>query len=234
MRAVLTVSSVLALCVALVLFVVSELAMRQVDPATDDLHYQMASNTHTALTTIRQVSALVVETRSLIRGQTLTKVNDPSVFLSPDLNLNSLLVASGAVPSEMVTDTAALRNPFGGIALVSAGNYGQDLIMVMLSDIPPSVCVRLITGKDSTVLSTGLDGTGTRATTAVAYGQTAYAVSKTNFPVGINSWPLNPTQAGVSCNYGSAAHGLVGLNGTPTTPRFTGNVSVFVFFAVDA
>ena len=233
MRAALTLSGVLALCIALVLVVVGKLTVRQVDPATDP-QYQMASRAQITNATIRQVSALVAETRGLMRGQTLTKVNDPSVFLSPELNLNSRLVASGAIPSEMVTSAATLRNPFGGITLVSAGNYGQDLIMVMLSDIPPSACVRLIAGKDSTVLSTGPAGTGPRATTAVANGQTAYAVSKSNSPIGMNSWPLNPTQAGVSCNYGSAAHGVVGPNGTPTTPRLTGNVSVFLFFAVDA
>jgi len=234
MRMALILFSVLALFIALVLFVDGKLTLRQVDPATDDSHYQLADRAQIANATIRQVSALVAETRALMQGQPLTRINDPSAFASPELNLNSILIASGAVPSEMVTDTATLKNPFGGTTSVSAGNYGQDLIMVMATNIPPSLCVRLIAGEESTILSTGAARTGTWATTAVAYGQTAYAVSTSVFPIGMNSWPLNPTQAGVSCNYGSAAHGAVGREGTPATPRLTGNVSVFLFFAVDA
>lgn len=189
--------------------------------------FQQASTAQKTSATIRQLSALMAETRVLIKGQPLNTVTNATVFSTETLNLNSFLIASGAVPPDMVTGTATLSNAFGGTTSINAGAFGtDDLIMITLTGIPPSVCTRLITGN-------GFNGTSFRTTTAVSPGQVMYAVSATTAMSTLINWAVNATQAGVSCNYGTTAHLSATINGTPTTPKLTGGVTVFLFFAID-
>lgn len=188
--------------------------------------FQQANTAARTSSTIRQLSALVAETRVLIKGQPLNTVLSANVFATDALDITSYLIAAGAVGADMVSSPTTLRNAFGGSVRVTAGSFGSnDLIMLSVTGIPPSVCTRLLAGSR--------DGANT-ANTAVATGQFMYATSTDTIMPGFSVWPLNATQAGVSCNYGSLPHINVGINGTPATPRIQGNVEVWMFFRIDA
>ncbi|MCA3439024.1 MAG: hypothetical protein INF50_01575 [Rhodobacter sp.] len=128
----------------------------------------------------------------MIKGQPLTRVDDPTVFASTALNLNSVLIVSSAVSSETVTDAATLTNPFGGILSINASIYGQYLTMAARSDNAPGLCLRLIGEEGFSASATSSTGTGT----AVPYGQTADAVSNSVIPIRMNVRMLDPAQAG--------------------------------------
>ena len=61
-----------------------------------------------------------------------------------------------------------------------------------------------------------------------------YAVSQDTVACGAISARINATWAGVSCNCGSLAHLAAGLSATPSTPRLTGNVNVYMVFLINA
>ncbi|MCA3457496.1 MAG: hypothetical protein IOC92_12335 [Rhodobacter sp.] len=130
----------------------------------------------------------------MIKGQPLTRVDDPTVFASTALNLNSVLIVSGAVSSETVTDATTLTNPFGSILSIIASIYGQYLTMAARSDNAPGLCLRLIGEEGFSASATSSTGTGTG--TAVPYGQTADAVSNSVIPIRMNVRMLDPAQAG--------------------------------------
>lgn len=131
---------------------------------------------------------------AVIKGQPLTRVDDPSVFASTALNLNSVLIVSGAVSSETVADAVTLTNPFGSILSINASTYGQYLTMAARSDNAPGLCLRLIGEEGFSASATSSTGTGTG--TAVPYGQTADAVSNSVIPIRMNVRMLDPAQAG--------------------------------------
>jgi hypothetical protein len=188
--------------------------------------FQQANTAARTSSTIRQLSALVAETRVLIKGQPLNTVLSANVFATDALDITSYLISAGAVGGDMVSSPTTLRNVFGGTVSVTAGRFGpNDLILISVTGIPPSVCTRLLTGSR--------DGANT-ANTAVATGQQMYATSTDTIMPGFSVWPLNAKQAGVSCNFGSLPHINVGIDGTPATPRIQGNVDVMMFFRVDA
>ena len=188
--------------------------------------FQQANTASRTSSTIRQLSALIAETRVLIKGQPLNTVLSANVFATDALDITSYLISAGAVAPDMVSSPTTLRNPFVGTVRVTAGRFGpNDLILISITGIPPNVCTRLLTGSR--------DGANT-ANTAVATGQFMYATSTDTIMPGFSVWPLNATQAGVSCNYGSLPHINVGIDGTPATPRIQGNVDVWMFFKVDA
>ena len=188
--------------------------------------FQQANTAARTSATIRQLSALVAETRVLIKGQPLTTVLSANVFATDALDITSYLISAGAVSPDMVSSPTTLRNMFGGTVSVTAGRFGpNNLILISVTGIPPSVCTRLLTGSR--------DGANT-ANTAVATGQQMYATSTDTMLPGFSVWPLNATQAGVSCKYGSLAHINAGIDGTPNTARIQGDVDVWMFFKIDA
>ena len=188
--------------------------------------FQQANTAARTSATIRQLSALVAETRVLIKGQPLNTVLSANVFASDALDITAYLISAGAVSPDMVSSATTLKNPFGGTVSVTAGRFGpNDLILISVTGIPQSVCTRLLTG--------ARDGANT-ANTAVATGQYMYATSTDTIMPGFSVWPVNATQAGVSCNYGSLPHINVGINGIPATPRIQGKVDVWMFFRIDA
>jgi hypothetical protein len=170
----------------------------------------------------------MAESRILLKGQQLPVLSDFDEMETAGLNVNSLLIAAGAVPREMVTGPATLTNAFAGTTTVSAGRLPPDTIMISLRGVPPSVCSRLIATSGSG--STGAFGN----TTNVASGQLLYSVTQDLVPSGFIGVAVNPARAGVSCNYGSQAHLNAGMGGTPTTPKLTGNVNVYMYFMIDA
>jgi len=193
--------------------------------------FQQASTAAKTSTMVRQLSAIVAETRILLQGQPLPALSDYTTFETTGLNVNPMLIAAGAVPTDMVTGAATLNNPFGGTTRITAGSgfpgRGTTWHVVLLSvrGIPPSVCSRLIA-------ATGSSASGGIVTTSVSHGQINYGVSQSNVPTTNFEFiaaPMNPTQAGDSCNYGSLAYRNAGYT-TPTTPRLTGNVNVYIYF----
>jgi len=189
--------------------------------------FQQASTAAKTSTTVRQLSAIVAETRILLQGQPLPQWTTIETFETTGLNVNPILIAAGAVPTDMVTGAATLSNAFGGTTRITAGGIGplttNRLFMISVRGIPPSVCSRLIASNASS--SSGGN------TTSVSHGQMNYVVSQSDVPAqsAVISQPMNPTQAGDSCNYGSQAHREAGYT-TPLTPRLTGNVNVYIYF----
>ena len=164
----------------------------------------------------------------MLKGQQLPSISSFDAMETAGLNVNSLLIAAGAVPREMVTGPATLTNAFAGTTTVSAGRLPPDTIMISLRGVPPSVCSRLIAAS-----GTGTNGSvGT--TTKVSTGQLMYSVTQDLVPSGFIQPAMNAARAGVSCNYGSQAHLNAGFGGTPSTPKLTGNVNVYMFFYIDA
>jgi hypothetical protein len=131
----------------------------------------------------------------------------------------------------MVVNPTTLSNPFGGTTEIRAFQWGDDdVIMLGVSNLPQSACVRLISGRASSTT-----GNQSVATTIVSTGQTFYAViDPEDRMAGLLSWIVNPTQAGTSCKYTSVWHSAVGINGTPRFGRLTGEVEVWMAFIVDA
>jgi hypothetical protein len=191
--------------------------------------FQQASTAAKTSALVRQLSAIVAETRILLQGQSLPAWSNYATFETTGLNVNPMLIAAGAVPTDMVTGAATLNNPFGGTTRITAGSAGQgttwDVVLLSVRGIPPSVCSRLIA-------ATGSSASDGNITTSVSHGQINYGVSQSNVPttnLEAIAFPMNPTQAGDSCNYGSLAHRNAGYT-TPSTPRLTGNVNVYIYF----
>jgi len=190
--------------------------------------FQQASTAAKTSATVRHLSAIVAETRILLKGQPLPQWTTIETFETTGLNVNPMLIAAGAVPTDMVTGAATLSNPFGGTTRITAGALNSvtyyRLFMISVRGIPPSVCSRLIA-------ATGSSATVGEITTSVSHGQANYVVSQSDVPTqnAVIGQPMNPTQAGDSCNYGSLAHRNAGYT-TPTTPRLSGNVNVYIYF----
>ncbi len=195
------------------------------------MFFQQASTAAKTSTTVRQLSAIVAETRILLQGQPLPQWTTIETFETTGLNVNPVLIAAGAVPTDMVTGAATLSNAFGGTTRITAGGVGpltrNRLFMISVRGIPPSVCSRLIA-------ATGSSATVGEITTSVSHGQMNYVVSQSDVPAqsAVIAQPMNPTQAGDSCNYGSQAHRDAGYT-TPSTPRLTGNVNVYIYFVAE-
>lgn len=115
--------------------------------------FQQASNAARTSSLVRQLSAVVAETKILYKSQPLTVTADPRFGTS----ITSSLIAAGAVPADMVAGPAALTNPFGGTTDVQVMNFGNNaLIALRLTGIPQSVCARILTSSSgTTTLSTG-------------------------------------------------------------------------------
>jgi hypothetical protein len=198
--------------------------------------YQQASTAAKTSTMVRQLSAILAETRILINGAQFPQIPEYDDDVG-SMDLIPTLIAAGAVPQDMITSATSLSHPFGG-ALKMWGamapiNDGSGLLMqpqigIELRNIPQNICARLVTatsGSDQVAYDWG-----NGFTTLVSYGTFAISVQGdgdtwSGFPS--RMYAMNPTQAGWMCKYGSAAYSNKAVQ--PTRPPFSGNVTVLMF-----
>lgn len=183
--------------------------------------FLQASTAARTSTLVRQLSAVVAETKILYKSQPLAVTADPTFGTS----ITSGLIAAGAVPADMVAGPATLTNPFGGTTDVQLMDFiGNALITLRLTGIPQSVCARILTSSSgSTMLTTG--------NTPISDGYMFGGANQGHF--GFVNYIMNASEAGVQCKYGVAAHQAVGETGTPAGPGYSGNVDVFMGFLMD-
>jgi hypothetical protein len=181
--------------------------------------FQQASTAAKTSTTVRQLSAIIAESKAVMVGYPANA--DP-------IDVTAYLISAGAVPQGMVASPASLVNPFGGnTTLILSYNtqYGR-LLQIILSDVPQGVCARLLTA------SSGSDEAFPGATTKVASGLSFSAVfAPPNFAMVPRVFAMNATQAGWMCKHGSLNY--TDKTAQPTSPPLSGNVFVSMWFALD-
>jgi hypothetical protein len=188
--------------------------------------FQQASTAAKTSTMVRQLSAVLAESRILIKGTELTDV---------PANMTSYLIAAGAVPTDMVASPTELSNPFGGeTRFFSHLVSGTPTMSVQLTNVPQGVCTRLLTATSTSV--TEWDWTPTTfghagATTLVSHGYFAGLVMEPGGPLVWKGYIMNVTQAGWMCKYGSANYPVKTTQ--PTSTPISGNVDMWMFFMVE-
>jgi hypothetical protein len=191
--------------------------------------FQQASTAAKTSTTVRQLSAILAETRVLMNGMTLTDLGTelPTEVLTPTL------IAAGAVPPDMVKDAITLSNPFGGVTHVVAQFQGgvSDMIHLELTNIPQGVCARLLTSTSPSQQESSV-GSSFDSTNVVSSGFLAgYALDPSTPPVDNNRGAflnMNVTQAGWMCKYGYNKY--TDKNTEPDSTPMSGNVTVVMTF----
>ena len=185
--------------------------------------FQQASTAAKTSTMVRQLSAVIAETRVLIKGV--------PVGATPVL-LTSYLISAGAVPPNMVASSTSLSNPFGGTTEFSSFLSDTDgqVINITLRNIPKGVCARLLTATSGNGFSFGSGGAG--GTTLVSSGYVNGLVRSTGT---MGAWGqnfiMNPTQAGWMCRYGSSNYNTQTTE--PTSAPISGNVDVVMQFLAE-
>lgn len=203
--------------------------------------FQQANTAAKTSTTVRQLSAAIAEARVLMKGQPLNlmALEDFGVGFG-SYDITTYLIAAGAIPGETVAGVPAVKNSFGGDFRMGAALWEflawegdpltqaqgpYDVLMVQLTEVPQSVCTRLVAGQSSV---------GPYTQTIVSSGQFSVMVAPTGNIEAGHEFSLNPGQAGTTCKYGSQAHRDAGIDGIPSTPPIEGPVEVWLMFAVDA
>ena len=193
--------------------------------------YQQASTAAKTNTMVRQLSAVLAEGRVLVKGMPLG--TEPVGFVH---QIDDLLIAAGAVPSDMVASATSLTNPFGGTTEVSYLNmtdYGQVMRMT-LTDVPQTVCARLLTassGSDSLTGSSAFGSNNLGGTTLLGPGYLMGGAGTGPANPAQKPYMMNPTQAGWMCKYGSAAYTTKTVE--PTSTPLSGNVTIRMQFLVN-
>jgi hypothetical protein len=180
--------------------------------------FQQASTAAKTSTMVRQLSAIIAETRVLL------KALPPS---TPSFEITPTLIAAGAVPPDMVLDPLTLSNTFGGyVSLWNFSAGGSQTIDITLTNIPQGVCARLLTA------TSGLAAGG--ATTIVSSGYVEAAVVSTDVPSEgeYRNHIMNPTQAGWMCKYGSDNYPVKTTQ--PTSTPYPGVVDINLVFLLHA
>ena len=180
--------------------------------------FQQASTAAKTSTMVRQLSAVIAESRVLIKGM--------PVSVNP-FNITPLVISAGAVPPDMVNSATLLSNPFGGTTEFfhhSLGTSGQ-VIRIRTTDIPQGVCARLLTASSgSDFVEEGVVGNTTLVSSGYILGG---AVASGGVPTS-QPYMMNPTQAGWMCKYGGAAY--TDKTVEPTSAPISGNVTVQMIF----
>jgi hypothetical protein len=188
--------------------------------------YQQASTAAKTSTMVRQLSALMAESRILLKGMPPT---DESFHVTP------MLISAGAVPQDMVVSPTELSNPFGGTTTFLYQNlstYGQVLRMT-LTNVPQAVCARLLTassGSDSLTGSNSYLSNNLGGTTLLGPGYLMGGAGTGPGNPAQKPYMMNPTQAGWMCKYGSAAYTTKTVE--PTSTPLSGNVTIRMMFLV--
>jgi preprotein translocase subunit SecG len=193
--------------------------------------FQQASTAAKTSTMVRQLSATIAEARVVING--LPKVTDT-------VSLNSVLIAAGAVPSDMVTGETSsegkpiLSTPFGGTVIFDAyfhPTFGSYL-NIDITNVPKDVCARLLTSTSASGSDYVLGGTV--GTTLVSSGYMNGGAGPSTFASALTKgFAMNPTQAGWMCKYGAFNYKTKTSEPTAATP-LSGNVTVTMIFFVNA
>jgi len=214
-RAVTLIEAVLYIAVALALIVGGL------------VFFQQASTAQKTSATIRQVSALLAETRVMVKGYPLDEITNPSLLSSTTLDITAFLITAGAVPSDMIASATTLSNPFGGTTSVNAAvlPFFGPTMLVTLTNVPRSACTRLLTG------TSGVSGSLEGGSTVVSSGFLSGGAVAPSTGYAVRSFIMNPTQAGWMCEFGGFNY--VFQTTRPTTPPLPNNVTVFMTFRVE-
>ena len=185
--------------------------------------FQQASTAARTSATVRQLSAVLAESRVLIKGIPLSTV---------PTDITSYLIAARAVPPDMVKSATELSNPFGGITEFYSGHFtiggsSYPFVSMNLYDVPQGVCARLVTASAGSAYVVG----GAGGTTLVSSGYMEGAVGSGDVGAA-RSYIMNATEAGWMCKYGSTAYSNK-ANQPITAPR-SGNVTVTMTFLINA
>jgi hypothetical protein len=191
--------------------------------------FQQASTAAKTSTMVRQLSALLVESRVLLKQMTYES----------DIEITSLLIAAGAVPPGMVIASPLpglppdeLHNPFGGETYVYGfKDYSTggpvDVIQLSLRNVPQQACARLLTATSGVEFSSS---GGVGGTTIVSSGYVYGSVGTEGYPSDRN-YLMNPTQAGWMCKYGSDNYDT--KTNEPSSTPLSGNLRVNMYFLKD-
>ncbi len=188
--------------------------------------FQQASTAQKTSATIRQLSALLAETRVMVKGYPLDEITNPSLLSSTTLDITAFLITAGAAPSDMIASATTLSNPFGGTTSVNAAvlPWGPTML-VTLTNVPRSACTRLLTG------TSGVSGSLEGGSTVVSTGFLNGGAVAPNAGFAVRSFIMNPTEAGWMCEFGGLNY--VSQTTRPTTPPLPNNVTVFMSFLVE-
>ena len=197
--------------------------------------FQQASTAAKTSTMVRQLSAVIAETRILMKWQADTKSQSK---LGNMIDITPVLIAAGAVPSDMVKSATELSNPFGGKTEFYSWFplLGEPMIYMRLSNVPQGVCARLLTassGTDSLTGSSGVnvnEGTNVGGTNLISSGYLMGSAGNVGLAA-LKGYMMNPTQAGWMCKYGSTAY--TDKTVEPTSTPLSGNVEVRMTFLVE-
>jgi hypothetical protein len=184
--------------------------------------FQQASTAAKTSAMVRQLSAVVAETRVLIKGQPASAV---------PVDITTYLIAAGAMPQDMVGNATNALNAFGGQVFIQYQTIdSRQVISILINGIPQGVCARLLTASSGSDYVAG----GSGATTVVSSGFISSGVRAglaTMLP-DERPYAMNPTQAGWMCKYGGANYNT--KTQQPNTAPISGNVAMRMFFLVDA
>jgi hypothetical protein len=187
--------------------------------------FQQASTAQKTNTMVRQLSALIAETRVLVKGQPLNTVTNSSVNSTSNLNITAFLISAGAVPSDMIASPTTLSNPFGGITTVNAVNlvgFGP-IVWITSTNVPQGVCARLLTGTSGASTQGG--------STTVASGYLFGGAMAPTAGIAFQNFIMNPTEAGWMCKYGALSYTVQHVQ--PSTAPISGDVNLYMSFAVE-
>ena len=187
--------------------------------------FQQASNAARTSAMVRHVSAIVAETRVLMKGL------PPSAEW---FDITPTMIAAGAVPSDMVLSPTSISNPFGGTTELNASplSFGDQMVSVEVTNVPQGVCARLLTSSSGSGFAFGTGGAG--FTTLVSSGTMfTGAMASTASSGTVRNFAMNATQAGWMCKYGGAAYSNKTVEPTAATP-LSGNVTVTWWILINA
>jgi len=187
--------------------------------------FQQASTAAKTSAMVRHISALVAETRVLMKGL------PPSATF---FDITPTMIAAGAVPSDMVLSPTSISNPFGGTTELSATplSWGDQMVSVELTNIPKGVCARLLTASSGSGFAFDTGGAG--FTTLFSSGTMFTGARASTAPTGtVRNFAMNATQAGWMCKYGAIAYSSKTTEPSTATP-LSGNVTVTLWILINA
>jgi cytoskeletal protein RodZ len=190
--------------------------------------FQQASTAAKTSTMVRQLSAVLAETRVLMNAES----RSTSEFNQVE-DLTPTLIAAGAAPPDMVQDAVTLSNPFGGTTRVVVQLQRANAVQLTLTNVPQGVCARLLTSTSASQSDNSGWDTPIGSTTVVSSGFiSGSAIDPTVSSSGNTAqfFVMNVTQAGWMCKYGRPNY--TDKNREPNSAPISGNVTVSMWFRI--